>query len=263
MWGIDMKPILDNSMFREATVDSGYLATMSSIVHKVAEKGIYRVIVFREEAKVGKFSLRVCDHTETSSANEKLSIQADIDLAALDNSAGAKGNDYPASFTLQTGDHVVFYVSTGTKEYTVEIFRLKKQKEPIKVFDSRLLGQGDLFITHMMRPGSYTIRNIKGENYAGLTVEFPEHEKLACNNDPVLIECIDRTMNPVEVKIQPVKALMFSFAQESRIIIELKIAEDRPHSALDPIITPAAVRKKEKTGETGEKTILRKIQFFG
>jgi hypothetical protein len=57
--------------------------------------------------------------------------------------------------------------------------------------------------------------------------------------------------------------LMFNCAQESRITIELKTPEDRPRPDLAPVTTLAAMRKKEKTDEEGQKAILRKIRFFG
>jgi hypothetical protein len=250
-----MKPILNKSMLRQATIDSGSLATMSSIIHKVAEQGVYRGILYRGEANVGKFSLKVSDNSKTLSEEGAPLQQVDIDLASLENLTGAKGK--PVSFTLRTGGHVVFYVSTGSKEYAVELFRLEKQKEPIKVFDSRLLSGEDLFITHLMQPGSYTIQNVLGDGHADLTVEYPEHEKLTGNMDSVLVEYGDGTMNPAEVKIQPTQALMFSCVEESRITIELKVAEKAP------VITLAAMRKKEGAGEAGRKKILRKIQFLG
>lgn len=250
-----MKPIMNKSMLRQAMIDSGSLATMSSIIHKVAEQGVYRGILYRGEANVGKFSLRVSDTSKTSSEEGAPLQQIDVDLASLENLAGAKGK--PASFTLRTGGHIVFYVSTGSKEYAVELFRLEKQKEPIKAFDSRLLSGEDLFITHLMQPGSYTIQNVLGDGHADLIVENPEHEKLVRNMESVLVGCSNGTMNPSEVKIQPTQALMFSCAKESRITIELKVAEAAPATTL------AAMRKKEETGEAGRKAILRKIQFLG
>jgi len=256
-----MKPILNKSMFREVPIDSGSLSIMSSIIHLVGEQGVYRGTVFRNETEVGKFDLKVIDYTKESQADIAPPQQIDIDLTTLENLIGANGKT--TSFTLRTGGHVIFYVSKGSKEYAVEIFRLEKQKKPVKVFDSRVLSKGDVFITRVMRPGSYAIWNVKGEGHADLTVEYPEREKLARNTDPVLVECSGEIMNPAEVKIQPVQTLMFSCVKESRITIELKMAEDRPQPALAPAITPAAMLKKEKTSEAGPKNIRRKIRFFG
>lgn len=248
-------------MFRKTTTDSGSLATMSSIIHTVVEQGKYSGIVFLGDIKVGKFSIRVGESREEPQEEGGPLQQIDIDLSSFDNSIGAKRNS--TAFTLQAGGHVVFYVSTGSKEYAVEIFLLEKQKEPIKVFDSRLLDGGDLFVTHVMRPGSYSVRNVMGGGQANLTVEYPEHEKLIRNMEPVIIECSNEAINPAEIKIQPLQALMFSCKNESRINIELKMAEDRSQLALTPIITPAAILKKEKASKAGQKNIRRKIRFFG
>jgi hypothetical protein len=257
-----MKPILNKSMLRQATIDSSSLATMSSIIHIIAEQGEYRGVVYRGEEKVGKFALKAIDYKEKSQADQAPPLQTNIDLSALDNSSGANGDKGSQSFTLRTGGHVVFYVSADSKEYAVEVFRLEKQKEPIKVFDSRVLGHGDIFIAQVMRPGSYAIRNVKGKGNANLTVEYPKREKLTLKTNPVMVECNNGTMNPSEVKVQSVQALMFNCIQESRITIELKKAEDRPRPDLVPA-NLAAMREKEKTGGTGRKEILRKIRFFG
>ncbi|WP_410507760.1 hypothetical protein RSJ42_13265 [Methanosarcina hadiensis] len=256
-----MKPIINKYVFRKTSNDSGSLTTMSSIIHKVAEQGKYSGIVFLGDIKVGKFFIRVGESREEAQEEGVPLQQIDIDLSSFNNSTGVNGNS--TAFTLLAGGHIVFYVSKGSKEYAVEIFRLGKQKEPIKVFDSRLLGDEDLFITHVMKPGSYSVRNVMGGGQAILTVEYPEHEKLMRNMESVLIECRNGTMDPAEIKIQPLQTLMFSCTRESRINIELKMAEERPQPALAPIITPVAILKKKKTGEVGQKNIRRRIQFFG
>jgi hypothetical protein len=256
-----MKPVLDKYMLGQTTVDSGSLATMSSIIHRITEPGEYRGIVYRGTAKAGSFSLKVCDCEEPDLATGALPCQATIDLLTLD--AATSQNADCSSFPLRTGGHVVFFVSTGPGEYAAEIYRREKKKEPAKVFDSRLLDRGDLFVTHVPRPGRYAIRNTKGKGQADLNVEYPEPRKLTQMMEPVLIECKDGIMKPAEIKIQPIQAIMFSCSQPARITIELKKAEDRPRPARTPIVTSKAMPKKEKSGVAGSKTILRKIRFFG
>ncbi|MGB9175568.1 MAG: hypothetical protein WCB46_02385 [Methanoregula sp.] len=258
-----MKPVLDKYMLGQATVDSGSLATMSSIIHRIAEPGEYRGTVYRGTAKVGCFSLQVCDCEDQPLTTEGLPCQVTIDLLSLDAATCPKPDKDSCLFPLRTGGHVVFFVSTGPGEYAVEIYRRERKKEPVKVFDSRLLDRGDLFVTHILRPGRYAIRNTRGKGQADLNVEYPEPGKLTQMMEPVLIECKDGIMKPAELKIQPVQAIMFSCTQPARITIELKKAEDRPRPARPPIVTPAAMPRKEKSGPTGPKTILRKIRFSG
>jgi hypothetical protein len=258
-----MKPILDKSMLREATIDSGSLATMSSIIHRMTEKGEFHGMVYRGGVKVGTFAVSVCDCTEPPSAGDLLPSQAGIDLVALDSTGGARADNTLSHFPLRTGGHVVFSVSTGSGGYAVELFCREKRKEPVKVFDSRLLGKGDLFVAHVMRPGSYAIRNIRGKGHADLTVDYPEKEKLARQMLPALVECKDGTMNPAALKIQSVQGLIFSCAQEFRITIELKKPEDRPRPVRPPVTAPAVMPEKKKTAPGEPKKSIRTIRFFG
>jgi hypothetical protein len=256
-----MKPVLDKFMLREAMVDSGSLATMSSIIHRIAEPGEYRGTVYRGTGKTGSFSLQVCDFAKPAQTTEVLPRQVTIDLLTPD-TATLPGAD-KCSFPLQTGGCVVLSVPTGSGGYAVEICRREKKKEMVKVFDSRILDTGDLFVTHILRPGRYAIRNIRGKGQADLNVEYPEHGKLTRMMEPVLIECKNGIMKPAEVKVQPVQGIMFSCSEPARITIELKKADDRPRHERPPFITPAAILKKEKSGPAGSQTILRKIRFSG
>ena len=56
---------------------------------------------------------------------------------------------------------------------------------------------------------------------------------------------------------------MFNPKGESRITIELKKADDRPVMERAPIVTPEKARKKKATTAVGQKTVLRRIGFYG
>jgi hypothetical protein len=248
-------------MLMQTTVDSGSLANMSSIIHRITEPGEYRGTVYRGTEKAGCFSLQVCDCEEMT--NGVLPCQVTIDLLTVDTATRPKPDKEPCPFPMRTGGHVVFFVSTGPGEYAVEIYRRETKKEPVKVFDSRVLDRGDIFVTHVLRPGRYMIRNTKGKGQADLKVEYPEPGKLTPKMEPVLVECKDGIIKPAEIKIQPVQGIMFSCTQPARITIELKKAEDRPRPTRPPVTPPHAMLKKEKSGPAGSRTILRKIRFSG
>jgi len=259
-----MKPILDKSLFREKTMtDSGSLAAMSSIIHKLARKGEYRGIVYRGAVKVGTFAVSVCDCAEPPAPGEALPKQAGIDLVTLDHSARRKSREGVPLFHLRTGGFLVLSVSTGSGEYAVELFLREQKTEPEKVFDSRKLGTGDLFIANIIRPGTYEIRNSSTKTHASLTVEYPGTGQIVGRIPPVVVECKEHAISPAEVRVQPRQALMFSCVQDSRITIELKQADDRPRPARTPVMVRPASQKKKTTGRAGPETILRKIRFFG
>jgi hypothetical protein len=261
---LNTKSILDRStILREDTIDSGSLASMGSIIHKVSESGYYRGDVYRGTSKVGKFSLSVIDKGETESDCESPPRQLDIDLAGLDSSSCRAVKDCGDRIVLRVGGNIVFTASSGKGGYAVELFRREKGKASEKVFDSRTLGAGDLFVVQVMRPGLYSIRNAKGKGQTELTVEYPDSERLKQRLDPFLVEFEDEEIVPNKIVIQPVQALMFNPQNETRITIELKKADDRAPPVRVPIITPAKARKRRSPAVAGQKTVLRKIRFYG
>ena len=185
-------------MVREDTVDSGSLASLGSIIHKVPDSGDYRGVVYHEATKVGTFSINVSENEDAPSDCEKSPRQLNIDLANLGGTASKATNDCGNKFTLRAGGNIVFTAMSGTGGYAVELLRREKGKESEKVFDSRKLQAGDLFIVHVMRPGIYSIRNINGKGQTELTVEYPDAEKLRMKADPFLVEFNGEEIVPAE-----------------------------------------------------------------
>ena len=148
----------------------------------------------------------------------------------------------------------MFTALSATGGYAVELVRREKGKESEKVFDSRKLQAGDLFIVHVMRPGTYSIKNLNGKGQTELTVEYPDAEKLKMKADPFLVEFDGEEIVPSKINVQPVQALMFNPKGESRITIELKKADDRPAMVRAPIVTPAKARKKKAPAAAGQET---------
>jgi hypothetical protein len=255
-----MKPVMDTTLFREATIDSGALAVRSSIIHRIVEPGMYRGWLYRGTAQVGTFSLDVLSGTSAVLADKNVPSQVAIDLSALDISYGGRGKGPVAPFALQTEGHVVFYVSTGLREYAVKLFRADKKKASELVFDSQKLGKGDIFIAHVMRPGRYTVQNTSGKGTADLTVEYPEKGKNHPRMEPVHVECKAGFSKSEKITVQSLQAVMFSFAQEGRITIALKEAIDRPRQ---PKKSSAVTTKKKAKNSGDKKKIIRTIRFFG
>jgi len=257
-----MKPILDKSMFRDATTDSGSLSVMSSIVHRITEPGEYYGIIYRETEKAGSFQLRVCGGSEPPEGGEKGPVQANIDLVSLTPPCGSTGG-YPTLFLLQTGGFLIFSVPTGSGEFAVELFCTGKKKKPEMVFDSRRLSSGDIFLTHVLRPGTYSVRDSLGHGQADLTVSYPEPGKTVCRVQPVLVECKEGSINPGKIQILPAQALMFSCFRECRITIELKKADDRPRPPRSRVFAQAAGKRKKRAEKHATKGFMRKIRFAG
>jgi hypothetical protein len=261
---LNTRSMLDKSMLLSGdTADSGSLAALGSVIHKVTESGNYWGVVYRGAARVGTFPLTVSDNGDTATDCDKPPRQLDIDLTSLDGRSSQANADCGDKLTLRAGGNIVFTAMSGTGGYAVELLRREKDKPSVKVFDSRALGAGDLYIVHVMRPGLYFIRNLKGKGQTELTVEYPDPEKIRQRMDPFLVEFEDEEIVPNKIVIQPVQALMFDPKNESRIVIELKKADDRPAPVRTPIVTAPKARKKRAPAAAGQKTILRKIRFYG
>lgn len=258
-----MKPVLHTFMFREETIDSGSLTAKSSLVHRIPEPGTYRGSVYRGTDKVGCFTLHVEEVVKGTPAAEALPRQVTLDLVTLDKAACPKPEKRQSSFSLKAGGVVVLSVSAGNGGYAVELFRRGEKKENRKVFDSRALDGGDLFVTHVLRPGRYAIRNTQGPAPGSLVVEYPQAGKIRRMMEPVHIECNESALKPQEITIQSVQAVIFSCTEPSRITIELKKPEDRqrPIRSLQ-VPAPAGGLKKSPEAD-GTKKILRRIRFYG
>jgi hypothetical protein len=260
---LNTRSVLDRSMILKGdTADSGSLASLGSVIHKVSEKGDYRGLVYRGAARVGTFSLTVSENADMPSDCEGWPKQLNIDLASLDWKSPQASKDCVNKYTLRTGGNIVFIAPSGMGGYAVEMLRREKGKESEKVFDSRVLLSGDIFVVHIRRPGQYSVRNVLGKGETELTVDNPDAEKLRMKLDPFLVEFNEQEIVPNKIVIQPVQALMFNPKAESRIVIELKKADDRPAPVRAPIVSAPKMLKKGPIA-AGQKTIIRKIRFYG
>ena len=257
-----MKPLIDRSMFREAMIDSGALATRSSIIHRLEETGMYKGRIYRGTEKVGKFTVNVSPQAPAPGVLSPGHIK--IDLAGLDTTTGAGRTDIAPTFIMNSGGVLIFYVSTGSREYSVKLYFRDGKKGPQKVFDSQVLQAGDVFVTHVMRPGVYQVKNTLGKGSAELTVEYPGKGKNKANMEPAVIECAKSSMNPKTATVQSVQPLMIGCTQDSRITIELTKADDRPCPAKKPAVHRPVLRpKRNEPASPTQKKIIRTIKFFG
>ena len=261
---MNTKSMMDKAMMvREDTVDSGSLASLASVIHKVPDSGDYRGVVYRGPVKVGTFSINVSQNGDAPTDCEKSPRQLNIDLTTIGGTGSQATKDCGNKFMLRAGGNIVFTALSATGGYAVELFRREKGKESEKVFDSRKLVAGDLFIVHVMRPGTYSIKDINAKGQTELTVEYPDAEKLKMKADPFLVEFNGEEIVPSKITVQPVQALMFNPQGETRITIELKKADDRPAMVRAPIVTMAKTRKKKAPAVAGQKQVLRQIRFYG
>lgn len=260
-------------MFNQVSIDSGSLSVLGSIAHRIAESGCYHGLVLNGQTEVGRFTLNVsnnpvtvaqtkgveCDECNSSQTGGDQN-QVNIDLKQLDLPGSQHVNSQTDNaYSLKTGGHVVFHVTSGTCGYAVEIHKTKGEQETNKVFDSRELKDQDIFSTLILRPGTYKIANIISNAEGELTILYPEIGKTPRNPTTVSVELTGKNITPNKIEIHPNQGLIFKCTTPSRIKIELikpldKPVQVQPGGPKATIIaaTPAPARK-----------VIRRLRYTG
>lgn len=219
--------MINRFVFSQINLDSGSLTMLASVAHKFSEPGEYYGNIFRGTETVGKFSILFSDCPLPSVVSSDIRQQSvKIDLKSMEQPVSLQPKSQTCNcFNLKPNGYVLFYVSTGTGGYRVEI--KNPQREGAKVFDSCELKEDDLFIATLLRPGTYCIANTCTNANAELVVAYPEIGKTQRNSAPIQVECTKNAITPNNIKINPAQAVVISFKAPSRIKIELTKPEDR------------------------------------
>lgn len=250
---------INRNLFSQINSDSGSLSILSNIVHKFVKKGDYEVIVMKGSVISRKFTISVVesDHP-VKDQHERMTTSFSISPPKQDTVIVKQINidlkdTISEQFFLEVGGYVLFYVSSGSGGYDIEIYGYEKGTQ-MKVFDSKELKDDDLFSLTVIRPGTYSITNLINNAKAELVVNYPELGKMQKNPLPVRIECnTQNQISPNKIQIDPGQGLVFTFKTPSRIKIELTKPEDRP----------SRIRRSRIThGKTDEKRIIRKYRLM-
>lgn len=232
-----MKAIINPFVFSQVNLDSASLTMLTSVVHKIAEPGIYDGAIQRWSDTAGRFRIAVSDLPPERCAIESNS-QVNIDLKSLDLPvANHIESQVKNCFQVKTGGYVVFHLSNGAGGYAVELRKTGRESKGKIVFDSRKLNENDLFVATPLRPGTYDITNVETKKKAELVVAYPEIGQIPKQPQATKVECNQNAIIPKKIKINPTESLLFSFNGPSRIKIDLVKPEDRPR---------VAVQKKEE-----------------
>jgi len=236
--------MINRFVFSQINLDSSSITMLASVAHKFSEPGEYYGEIFRGTETVGKFTIMVSDCPTPSVVSPEIRQQSvKIDLKSIEQPVSLQPKSQICNcFNLKPNGYALFYVSTGTGGYRIEI--KNPQREGAKVFDNCELKENDLFIATPIRPGTYRITNTYTNASAELTVTYPEIGKTQRNASPTQVECTQDAITPNNIKINPAQALVISFKAPSRIKIELTKPEDRPRTTQTK--EPTAEQTKEQ-----------------
>jgi len=164
-----MKARVNTFALRQNLVESAELGVLGTVAHQLTDEGDYRGTVYRDKTEIATFRISV----EPDGKNQ----QADIDFAALiPHKRRQRGRFEEPTHSVVPKGYLVLYVSEGPGGFSVRLDKLGKTK-PQRVFDSRMLRRGDLFVVSLIRPGLYELTDSYGKGKGQITVAYPQAGK--------------------------------------------------------------------------------------
>jgi hypothetical protein len=224
-----MNLTFDQNLFTQTGLDSGSLTMLGSVIHSFHEPGEYRGSVHKAGGAQAVFYLTVDRNSPAAHVN--------IDLATLREYAGATEkeccpDEKENHFTVNPRGYVVFHVSKGSGGFSVHVRRAEEDPKT-QVFNSQILGEGDLFSASIIRPGTYTVVNqlAKEKVRAEVVVSYPEIGKTAYRPPaPVRVQVTPRGFDPARIELKPGQGIVFEVKTPARIVSELAKPDDGPRT---------------------------------
>jgi hypothetical protein len=214
-----MNASVNTHAIRQTVFDSASLGVLCTICHPLIEPGEYSGMIYRGDLAIARFSVNCNPHCTAT--------QVDLDLAA----AALPGTDpcSPEVLEVKPEGFLVLYVSTGAAGYHVTLHG-QSERHKGSAFDSRKLGEHDLFVTTLLRPGHYEMASSLSKERGGVTVSYPEIGKIAHpTHQAQAIECSAKGFSPSAAKLLPGQGLIFKImASNAAVRLSLKDPDDGP-----------------------------------
>lgn len=225
-----MQPLINRALLEQQTFDSATPVGTAVIAHRMERAGEYDLHIARADDVVERMRLNVGEAptpergmiqpAETPSAPLRPGSAVSLDLA----SAVLRP---PAERTLAVpaGGYLAFTAPAGAIRQRVSVTSAGGGEE----FDSRRLGQGDIFAVTLMRPGRYSVVNALGGARAEARVTYPEVGSSPYRPpDPATVECRADGFSDASVTLAPAQGLVFHLETDARIQIKLVEPDDGP-----------------------------------
>lgn len=223
------KVLVNRHLFTQTGVDSGSLTMLGVVVHRFPEPGEYMGVVERGR-ETRSFRLTVDKSSPAMQTNIDLAMLSGGHTHDADCGCKDKGTAPDRAFVVNPAGYVVLHVSSGPGGYVVRVGRLESPDSA--TFDSTRLEGDDLFAVTLIRPGTYSVRNVAGEARGEIVVAYPKPGKEPrAELEPVEIVCTEKTLRPPKIKILAAQGQVYRFQTPSRIAIELVEPDDGPKSA--------------------------------
>lgn len=241
----------------QTNFDSGSLGGLASVAHPVTEAGQHPLTILQADKAVQSLMLTVQSVAKDSSAaataastvkdaaaaNIPAALQ--IDLSAIVNAAGQLSSKLSELVVAASG-YTLFHAPAGTSGFAAQLHAPGAADKP-PVFDSRQLGNGDVFATAVFRPGRYSVTNKINNAQAQLRVSYPVISSTPYSPpDAFEVQLGQNGFQPNDIELKPAQGVVFHINNtQARIVIDLVEPDDEPaQKQAQPSLTapPAAGR---------------------
>ena len=208
-----------NSLFlNQTTFDSASPLGSAVVVHRFDDEGEYDVELGREGEVPDRVALSVAPQAKKVQAS---SVTIDVAGAAPGTIAGLRHSK------LDAGGYTAFTSAHARSSGAVIVAHKRGAKDA--EFDSRRLGEPDIFAVTLVRPGLYGVRNTLAKAEGRIVVTYPVvGERPYRPADPVDVVCAKKGFDPERLEIGPAQGIIFRFETAAHLVIELLEPDDGP-----------------------------------
>ncbi len=211
-----------NSLFlNQKTFDSASPLGSAVVVHRFDDEGEYDVEFGREGEVPDRVALSVVPQGKKAQASQESSVTIDVAGAAPGTIARSRHS------RLDVGGFSAFTSAHARSSGSVIVAR--KQGAKGAEFDSRRLGEPDIFAVTLVRPGLYAVRNTLAKTEGRIVVTYPVVGDIPYRPaDPVGVVCTKKGFDPERLEIGPAQGIIFRFETAARLVVELLEPDDGP-----------------------------------
>jgi len=225
--------MMSRRVFATTNADSGALQALEAYGHRFTEPGRFRIAVREDEIVVARHALEVSDDRSASTqltfdVGRSPGSQSDCGCSDFDPSRTAR--------TLAVGGVALWWTSGVERKLSISGVALEATTRD-QAFDSRELGEGDVFSRVLLRPGQYRLANRLSGAEGRVVVTNPRHagapdRKPGIAQSAVRVICGDRGFEPAEIEIERGQGVAWFVVGSTRYRITVELVSEQQAPAL-------------------------------
>lgn len=257
-----MQNKLDLQILSQTHFDSGALSGLGSVVHRMVQLGDHQLTILHGDNPVETTSLRVLASTQPSQPNIASAANAQaaapssqtelhVNLGQMVGNVGQLSAPIISTILeIAAQGYVLFHAPPASSGFAVLLNAPGTQNQP-PAFDSRQLGNSDVYATTLLRPGLYSVTNANGGAKGQIRVAYPVIGDTPYRPpDPMDVQVTDQGFQPATIQLKPAQGVVFHIGNtRARIQIDLVEPDDGPK------VSAAAVPESSKPSYRWEKPV--------